>query len=364
MRLTIDLGAYSRNLQVLKARLAPSELMAVVKDDAYGHGIDRIVPEALAQGITRFAVLDIPTGLRVRALVPRNVQLFAWLFDHSADFATAIDAGIDLGVSNLLVLSTIAECGAATPARIHLKIDTVLHRNGASVQDWPALVAEAKRLQDLGLIEVVGVWSHIGEASDEEDAKSRRIFENAYNLALGAGLNIVERHLAASAASFDRPDFRYSFARVGGFTYGVAPGDGIGPAQLGLEAVMSARATVVEISRDAQTGAPVATIDAGFVDGIPDWIVRPGRVLNLPQPGFEVLVRGHRAPVLAINAQTSAIDVSAIEGVTVGDEVTLFGSHFVGAPVLQEIADAMGTVGEEIVVRVGPRSPREYLAND
>ena len=364
MRLTIDLGAYARNLELLKARLAPSELMAVVKDDAYGHGIDGIVPAALAQGISRFAVLDIPTGLRVRALAPREVQLFAWLFDHTADFESAIEAGIDLGVSNLRVLSSIAQSGATIPARIHLKIDTGLHRNGASVQDWPALIDEAKRLQELGLIDVVGVWSHIGEASDEEDAKSRQTFEQAYDEAVGAGLNIIERHLSASAASFNRPDFRYSFSRVGGFTYGIAPGEGIGPAQLGLEAVMSARATVTEISRDAHNGALIATIDAGFVDGIPDWIVRPERLLNLPQTGFEVLVRGHRAPVLAINAQTIEIDVSRSEGVTVGDEVTIFGSHLKGAPVLQEIADAIGTVGEELVVRVGPRAQREYLAND
>jgi alanine racemase len=127
---------------------------------------------------------------------------------------------------------------------------------------------------------------------------------------------------------------------------------------------MSARATVTEVLRDAHTGALVATVDAGFVDGIPDWIVRPDRVLNLPQSGFEVLVRGRRAPVLAIEAQTMTIDVSGIDGVSAGDEVTLFGSHLAGAPVLQEIADSIGTVGEEIVVRVGPRSPREYLVID
>jgi alanine racemase len=334
--------------------------MAVVKDDAYGHGLDRIIPVALQSGVKRFAVLDIPTGLHVRELVAqRDVQLFAWLFDHRADFGSAIDANIDLGVSNRQVLDAIAAAGATRAARIHLKIDTGLHRNGCPPELWPDLVAHAVALQDAGVIDVIGIWSHIGEASDEDDAKSRAVFIDACDLAIRAGLNIRQQHLSASAASFDRPDFRFSFSRVGGFSYGVAPGDGIGPADLGLEPVMSATADVINVS--STEGMRVATLDAGFVDGIPDWVVRPGQKLQLPQAGFDVSVRGTRSPVLSVDAQTMTVDVTHIADIAVGDVATIFGSHFNQAPVLQEIADAIGTVGEEIVVRVGPRNEREYV---
>jgi alanine racemase len=359
MILEIDLGAYSRNLAFLKERLAPAELMAVVKDDAYGHGLDRIIPVALAEGIVRFAVLDIETGIQVRALVgDRNIQLFAWLFEAKADFSAARAAGIDFGVSQLDVLEAVACAGGDEPARVHLKIDTGLHRNGASVSAWPTLVNRAAELTRAGLIDVVGVWSHIGEASDAEDEKSRVIFEDAIHTAVNAGLHIRQRHLAASAASFERQSFRYDFARVGGFTYGVAPGDGISPANLGLEPVMTARAHVERIEH--LKGQTHAVVNAGAVDGIPDWTTRSLESPRTAIAGFEVVVANVRVPVVEVGLHNIRIDISDVSGVVVGSVVTLFGSHLAGAPVLQEWADALGTVGEEIVVRVGPQALRKY----
>jgi len=355
VRVQIDIDAYRRNLATLMARLSPADVMAVVKDDAYGHGLQRIVPAALEAGVTKFGVLDISTGLTVRALAGKSeAQLFAWLFDESADFAAAVDARIDLGVSNVGVLDAIASAAGDAVARVHLKIDSGLHRNGASPERWGELVERALHWQSQGRVRVIGVWTHIGEASDAEDDRSKAIFDNAFTEAVDAGLAIEQRHLAASAASFSRSEFRYDFARVGGFTYGVAPGDGIGPAQLGLEPVMRATAEIVAVDGE------IAQIDAGYLDGIPDWVLVNGEPGVLPATGFEVSVRGARCPILGVDAQTITIDVSALQGKTqVGDTAVLFGSHLRGEPVLQEWADAIGTVGEEIVVRVGRANVRD-----
>jgi alanine racemase len=323
-------------------------------------------------GISAFAVLDLATGISLRASgVIGDAIAFAWLFDAADDFASAIEHEIDLGVSNVEVLDAIAAATSLPknvdqdalrrPARVHLKIDTGLHRNGAAPHEWAALIRRAKHWQDEGRIDVVGVWTHIGEASAEDDNTSRNVFDTALEQAREVGLNPALRHLAASAASFERVDFRYDLARVGGFTYGIGPGSGIGPADLGLEAVMSAHASVVRI--DDVDGQSVAVLDCGYLDGLPAWQIphEDGSRETLPQAGFEVVIAGVRCPVLSVDADamTVALRNPAVP-VQAGDAVVVFGSHLRGEPVLQEWGDALGTVGEEIVVRVGSRADREY----
>jgi alanine racemase len=375
VRVVIDTGAYRRNLAVLRERLSPAQLMAVVKDDAYGHGAIRMARVARECGVSNFGVLDITTGISLRNDgVLGDCVAFAWLFDANDDFEAALEHDIDLGVSNVHVLDAIAAAAAAlsvsgsspegssrSTARVHLKIDSGLHRNGAAPHEWADLVSRAKHWQDLGNIDVVGVWTHIGEASDADDNASRDVFETAITQAHDAGLRPTLRHLAASAASFERDDFRYDLARVGGFTYGIGPGSGIGPADLGLEAVMSAHARVLRVDKSA--GSSVAVLDAGYLDGIPAWSLdaENGEPGSLPRTGCDVLIAGVRYPVITVGADTMTVALGdTASAVHAGDEAVIFGSHLRGEPVLQEWADALGTVGEEIVVRVGSRAQREY----
>jgi alanine racemase len=247
------------------------------------------------------------------------------------------------------------------PARVHLKIDSGLHRNGAAPHEWANLVSRAKHWQDAGRVDVVGVWTHIAEASVADDNAARDIFDAAVELARESGLRPTLRHLAASAASFEREDFRYDLARVGGFTLGIGPGSGIGPAHLGLEAVMAAYASILRV--DEIAGESFAVLDCGYLDGIPAWSCEAddGATGPLPRRGFDVVVAGARCPVVDVSADTMTIALGKTGSpVRVGDEAILFGSHLRGEPVLQEWADALGTVGEEIVVRVGSQAEREY----
>ena len=362
MKIRIDLNAYRANLVTLKDRLAPSELMAVVKDDAYGHGIDQIVAAARQAGIVAFAVLDLETGIRLRrdGHLDRE-RAFAWLCDEGDEFAEGIRCDIELGVSHIAVLDAIAAAVTDKPARVHLKIDSGLHRNGASLDQWPALLLRARHWSDQGRCVVVGIWTHIGEASEADDAASRVIFDEAIAQARGAGFNDIVCHLAASAASFDRPEFRYDMARVGGFTYGIGPGDGVGPADLGLSAVMSAHARV--LGTHSFGSREVAVLDGGYVHGLPAWhsLAEPSENDGLPRSGFDVLLNGQRCPIVQVNAYETL--VATTMPANAGDTAVLFGSHLRGEPVLQEWADAIGTVGEEIVVRMGTVNDREYVGD-
>lgn len=343
----IDLGSYRRNMARIVRQVSPATMMAVVKADAYGHGLDEIVRAAVAEGVCSFGALDVPTALGIRDLGFDAVDVFAWLHSPHDDFAAAVDSGIDLGVSTVAEVEAIAGVGARLPARLHLKIDTGLHRNGASERDWPRLVAAALAAQDRGAVEVRGVWTHLAEASDEEDTDAMRRFDQAIARAEALGAAFEIRHLAASAAAFGRADSRYDLVRVGAFSYGIAPGGGITPESLGLVPVMTLVSSVSDIV--TVNGGARAVVPLGYGDGLPSQLA--GRA--------SVAVRGQRCLITSVEVDRLLVEVA--EGTAVGDAAVLFGRGDAGEPTLQEWADTTGTIGEEFVVRLGHRIPRRYV---
>lgn len=344
----IDLDAYRHNIALLAARMAPAELMVMVKADAYGHGLLPVALTALDCGIRSIGVLDAESGLALRSAgIGSEVRLFAWLFSTVEDYRPLIEADIDLGISHLHQLERIAAANASRRARLHLKIDTGLHRNGATVEEWPLLVGRALQLQASGVVELYGAWTHIGEASDREDTVAIERFDRAIAEAQSLGASFSMRHLAASAAAFARGDARYDTVRVGAFTYGIAPGGGIGPATLNLRPVMSLQTEVLEVIGSGSRR--FARIPVGFTDGVP--AAAAGRV--------SVSLAGIRMPLVSVGPGHSEIDVSGGPA-SVGDGVVLFGTGDSGEQTLQEWADALDTIGEELAVRVGPRIPRQY----
>lgn len=337
----VDLAAYRRNLGVLSAAVAPATVMAVVKADAYGHGLLPVARVAVGAGIQTLGVLDAQTALSIRSdgiITP----LFAWLFGSAETFTELIDADVDLGISHLHELERIASSGSPRRARLHLKIDTGLHRTGSSVADWPRFVGRAIDLHERGVVEVYGVWTHISESSAAEDSRAIGRFNRAIAVAESLGARFSVRHLAASAAGFSRPDARYDLVRFGAFCYGIAPGEGISPESLGLEPVLTLESSVIAV-----TGSQVR-VGLGFGDGIP--VSAAGRV--------SVAIGGERHPVVAVSA--GWLEVAATVEVALGQTVTLFGSGMAGEATLQEWADALGTIGEELVTRLMPGMTRVY----
>jgi alanine racemase len=338
----VDLDAYRANLATLQAAVAPAGLMAVVKADAYGHGLIPVARAAVECGITWIGALDLETGLELRSAgIGREISIFAWLLGPDEDYRTAINAGIDLGVSTLQQLDQIADAGARTRARLHLKIDTGLHRNGASEEEWPALVARALELEKEGIAEVYAAWTHISEASDEEDSEAISRFDAAVAVAEVRGARFALRHLAASAAGFLRADSRFDLVRMGAFTFGIAPGGGIGPDQLGLVPVMTLSSRAVETA-DGRVALPI-----GFGDGLSS--MAAGRV--------EVATVDGRRPIESVGIDSTGIGQAELR---VGDRVVFFGNGAAGEPTLQEWADSTGTIGEEIVTRLGKHLRRSY----
>lgn len=341
-RAEIDLDAFRHNVRTLSELVRPAATMLAVKADAYGHGMQPLAIAALEAGATSLAVLDVPAALILRDAGITS-PLFAWLHGAHTDFGAAIDAEVDLGISALWQLDGVLAADRPAPARLHLKIDTGLHRNGASPEDWPALVTAAVEAQRSGRAVIVGLWSHLADASPEADADALAEFRAAVAVARDLGAEPQLLHLAASSAGIRMPEARLDLVRFGIAAYGLSPFDDRSGRDLGLRPVMSVRAPVLEV-RDGE-----AIIGVGSGDGI-----------HPPAIGAaEALLHGQRRRISRLDVDTLALDAANLE-VSSGDEVTLFGSGDDDEPTAEEWARWAGTIGDEIVARIR-RLPRVYL---
>jgi alanine racemase len=364
----VDLDAIAANTAVLRERVG-RPLMAVVKADGYGHGLVPAARAVLAGGADALGVAVLEEALALRA-AGITAPLLAWLHGPGTDYAAALAADIEISVNAGWALDEVVAAARATgrTARLHLFVDTGLSREGATVAEWPGLVAAAARAQDDGDVAVVGLWSHMAYA----DAPTHptigvqvRVFEEAVSLARAAGLSEARRHLANSAATVALPGTWYDMVRPGVALYGLDPLGG-NPADHGLRPAMTVRATVVLTKRvpagvgvsyghtySPTTETTLALVPVGYADGVPR-------------------AAGNRAPVLAAGAQRTiagrvcmdqfVLDVGDAP-VAPGDDVVLWGPGDRGEPTAQQWADAVDTIHYELVTRVGGRFSRRYVGS-
>lgn len=337
--LRLSTGAFRANIAAVRDRIAPSALMLVVKDDAYGHGIAWAVEAAVRQGVDWFGSYDIRGGLDVRRIAGADVRVFAWATSTDIEIDEALMGDIDLGVGSTEYLRRIIERASALGkrARVHLKIDTGLHRNGVLPEDWPDAVAEARDAESRGLLELGGIWSHIAEASDQDDDDAQAVFLDAIRIAGESGPVPSSLHLTASAASWWRPELRATVSRIGAFCYGIRSADG--PDLEGIRPVASLTAFV----DDVVDGSAVIAI--GSFDGLPSTLA--GAPVGTPEGARELR---------AIGPTTSVVE--GWQGMRVGDEVRVFGAGDFGEISATTLAERIDSVGEEILTRLSPRVRR------
>ncbi len=335
----VDLAAFHRNLRRVREAVAPAAHMLVVKDDAYAHGLEPLVRRAWSEGVHWFGAFDVATGAAVRAITGPDARIFVWLLGGAEDLAAGIAADLDLGIGDEALLDDLADLDAG-PARVHLKIDTGLHRNGIRPEDWDAALARTATLVHEHRAVFEGIWSHISEASDADDDDARALFLAARDAARAVGLTPRFSHLAASAAGFARGEFREDLVRVGAFSYGIRPAGGPGERDLGIEPIAALVATVTAVD-------PAGVhLDVGSLHGLPTALA--GR--------FDVATPAGPRRVEAIG--TTSIALAPWDGARVGQEIAVFGRGALRSAT--DLAEILGTIGEEIALRVSPAVPREY----
>jgi len=369
-RATVNLDVISRNVEVLREHAGSAAVMAVVKADGYGHGLLPCARAALVGGATWLGVAQLSEAMTLRDS-GISAPVLSWLHIPGSDFTAAIAADIDLSVSALWALTEVADAARllGRAARIHLKVDTGLGRNGAFGDDWPALLAAARRLEVEGLVRIVGVWSHFVYADEPTHPTVRRQeeeFAQAVHDAERAGCDLEVRHIANSAAILTNSGAAYDLVRPGLAVYGLSPVPDLGdPQSFGLTPAMTLSADLAVTKRiPAGQGisyghqyvttqdTTVGLVPVGYADGIPRNGTNTG----------PVSVGGTRHTVAGrVCMDQFVVDLGPGSLAQVGDPVTLFGVGGSGEPTAQDWAEATGTISYEIISRIGSRVPRVYV---
>jgi alanine racemase len=373
--LVVDLEAIRHNVRTIAARVAPARLMAVVKADAYGHGLVPVARAMAEAGVDAFGVVDLEEARRLRDAGVEQ-PILAWIHGADADLDWGVRFGIELGVGALATLERIADVmgriqaltGSAgtepTRAVLHLKTDSGLGRGGALGDEWAELVTRAAELERAGLVVVRGVWTHLANASPEADEAQFAAFDAAIDIARAAGLDPKLEHASASAAMLAHPGQARGMVRVGLALYGLSPFPEQTSAELGLRPAMEVAGEVVSVKRvPAGLGVSyghryvtprettLALVPLGYADGLPR--AATGRA--------PVWLGGRRYEVAGtISMDQVVIDVGD-DAIEVGDRAVFWGDPTAGVPSAQDWADAAGTIPYEIVTRVGHRVRRRYV---
>jgi alanine racemase len=366
----VNLDAIAANVEVLRGCAPGAALLAVVKADAYGHGLVPGARAALAGGADWLG-----TALLAEALALRDAgitcPILTWLWaPGDPDLVACVHAGVDVTASFEWQLEAVAAAarGTGAPARVQLKIDTGLGRNGATAADWPALVARAAALEAAGAVRVTGIWSHFALAdapSSATNARQLEAFESALEVVSAGGLTPEVRHIANSAATLVAPQAHYDLVRPGIAVYGVSPGGELAePERYGLAAAMTLRARLAGVKRvpagqgvsyghEYVTAGPtnLGLVPLGYADGIP-------RAAGGRGP---VLAAGRIRPIAGRVCMDQFVLDLGDDPARAGDEVVLFGSPARGEPAAEDWARAAGTIGYEIITRLGPRIHRTHV---
>jgi alanine racemase len=367
-RAEIDLAALRANVRTLRAHAPGAALMAVVKSDAYGHGAVRCARAATEAGATWLGTATPEEALALRA-AGLDGRIMCWLWTPGGPWRQAVEAGLDVSVSAMWALREVVEAArdAGAAARVQLKADTGLGRNGCQPADWPELVAEALRAERAGLVRITGLWSHFACADEPGhpsiEAQLTRFREMvAYAEEQGATPEV--RHIANSPATLTLPESHFDLVRTGIAVYGISPSPEIGtPADFGLRPVMTLSASLAlvkhvpgghGVSYSHHYVTPGETtlglVPVGYADGIPRHASGTG----------PVLVGGKWRTVAGRVAMDQfVVDLGGDEP-PAGAEAVLFGPGDRGEPTAEDWAQAAGTIAYEIVTRIGTRVPRVH----
>lgn len=366
----IDLTAISDNVAQLGRLAGDADVMAVIKGDAYGHGLVPVAGAAVAGGATYLAIAQLSEAMAARA-AGVTAPILTWLFPPGADLAAAVRADLTLTAAAPWALAEVAAAArsAGSTARIHLKVDTGLGRGGAWRDDLAGMLVDAARLEAEEVIDVEGIFSHFAYADAPQHPTVRAQQETFVEVladAERAGLRPRIRHLANSAATLTNPSAQFDMVRPGVSIYGLSPVPDIGGStHFGLREAMRVTARLINV-KDSPAGQGISyghqytttgdtrlgLVPLGYADGIPR---HAGNVGPVQVDGRRYTIAGR------VCMDQFVIDLGPDSRAVPGDEVVLVGREADGEPTAQDWAAAIDTINYEIVTRLGPRVPRRYL---
>lgn len=343
-----DWQALSNNLSVVKTYAPHSKILAMVKANAYGHGLG-IVAEQLTEQVDGFGVACIEEALRLRDQGIVNPIFLMEGFFHHQELPLVERHNLTLVIHNHQQVEHLASYNFKSPVEVWVKLDTGMNRLGFDAHQAPILLEKINKIKTLQLS---GVMTHFGDAfqthKDTTLMQLKRFEEvvNAYSMA---------KSLANSAAIVAWPNTHYDWVRPGIMLYGISPIDGVPASKLGLKPVMSFYSEVISTKPcakgekvgyggtwQASSDTQLAVIACGYGDGYP----------RHAKNGTPVLIQGIEAPLVGrVSMDMLCVDVGHIPDVCIGDEVELWGPNLP----IERIAEASDTIGYELVCQITDR---------
>ena len=360
----VDLAAIRHNISWIGSRVAPADVMGVVKGYAYGHGNPAAARAMLEGGATRLGVARIAEALHLRdSGIAAPIHVFTEAPLRGA--RTMVEADLTPTVYTEPFAAALSEAAVDLGADvgIHVKLDTGMHRVGLPAD----AVAEAiKVLRDLPNLRIEGAWSHLAVADVPDHpftAKQLKLFEELVDTIERSGVDLRYKHIANSAAALSLPETSFDMVRCGIASYGLAPGpdipglDHLRPAlalraRVGMvKSVPAGDALSYGLKYELARTSNVVTVPVGYADGYDRRL--SGRA--------DVVVRGRRYRVSGtVCMDQFMVDVGQSD-VEVGETVTLIGSDGGERISAEELAELIGTINYEVTTRLPSRVPRVYL---
>jgi len=350
---TIDLSAIAHNYAVAK-RCAPGrQAFAVVKANAYGHGVREVVT-ALHDVADGFAVASLEEAAEVRALHGEaRILLLEGCFE-AGEYQFAAQLGLDLVLHSEQQAQQLLAASLVRPLNVWLKLDSGMHRLGFSVaalREWHERLQGAEQVAELNLL------SHFACADERGSEVTELQLERFLDV---LDLDFSQRSLANSAAILTIPAAHMDWLRPGIMLYGATPFADLGAAELGLRPAMSLTAQLIAC-REVEVGeaigyggiwraerpSRIGTVSCGYADGYPR---------HVPS-GTPVIIRGQRVALVGrVSMDMLTVDLTELPAAEVGDAVELWGAQLA----VDEVAQAAGTLGYELLSKVTARVPRRY----
>jgi len=362
----IDLNALAINLADIRSNISDdSEVMAIVKANAYGHGVEKVAERLLNEGIKAFAVATVTEGIQLRKHIPQG-SILVMGYTQQRDARCLKESKLSQLVVDGAHAKILNEAGY--PIHVHLAIDTGMHRLGME----PSNFAEIESIFTHKNLIVEGIATHLASSDsldvidiDFTNNQIEKFFAVVHKLR-GKGYNVGKLHMQSSYGIYNYPEFKCDYVRPGIMLYGVQSQSDETKIKTKLHPVLSLKAVIAQVrwigagesvsyGRLFTAGKPtkIATVSIGYADGFPRQITgNDGKCI----------VNGKKVPIIGrICMDMIMLDVTHVEQVQAGDVVTLIGKDGNEEIRCEEVAEAAGTITNDILTGLGERLPRIYL---
>lgn len=374
IRADIDLSAIAHNVTALKQIIGTEvRLLVAVKANAYGHGAEQVARTALANGASDLGVARIEEGLALRAAgVEAPILIFGYTHAEAASdlLANALIPSVH-SFENARTLAAAAQARGRELA-VHIKLDTGMGRMGipcgaGALEAIDHAAEEVTRIARLEGLRLEGLYTHFATAdhSDKTYAGHQfRIYTRLLDRLVAAGQAVGLRHAANSGAIIDMPETHLDMVRAGISIYGLYASGEVDRHRIALKPALSLKAHIIHLKQvpaetcisygcTYKTPAPaiIATVPVGYADGYSRALSNRGTML----------VGGRRVPIVGrVCMDLTMVDVTAVPGVSVGDEVVLIGRQGGEEISADEVAETLGTINYEVVSALTGRVERIF----